>query len=194
VISIIKSNPLEYFLNESFVKKFIETNLLAKLNLSEFEIVNCEIIPFRVRKKEGVATIEFKLRLCNKENHQQISRSIVGKWRNDGRGKEIFDLLQELWNKGFNRQDDDDDGKDDHLKIYEPIAYFPDYNLMIISKANGVSLKKIIIMMMKEQDIINDKNLLETYFKGAANWLVKLHSISRPIHGRTFSMQGEEKN
>ena len=70
MISIIKSDPLEYFLNESFVKKFIETNLLPKMNLSdEFEIVNCEIIPFRLRKKEGVAAIEFKLRLCNKENH-----------------------------------------------------------------------------------------------------------------------------
>ena len=54
MVSIIKSDPLEHFLNESFVKKFIETNVLPKMNLSdEFGIVNCEVIPFRVRKKEG---------------------------------------------------------------------------------------------------------------------------------------------
>jgi hypothetical protein len=47
-------------------------------------------------------------------------------------GEEIFDLLQELWHKGFDdRRGEDDD--EDHLKIYEPIEYFRDYNLMLTS-------------------------------------------------------------
>src|SRR5919198_4488440 len=116
-----KSNLLDYFLNESFVRDFFEVHM-SKLNLSDFRILNCEINPLKIGRSKSA--IELKLQLQ--------SKSIVGKWRrSDGQGKEIFDLLQEVWHKGFDDRRVDVD--DDHLKIYEPIAYFHDYNLMLTS-------------------------------------------------------------
>src|SRR5919198_3769027 len=201
-VALITANALdEYFLNETFVRNFIELNLLSKLNLSEFEILNCKINPFKISRKGGIAAIEFKLELApknnNNNNHQQrISKSIVGKWRNDGRGKEIFDLLQEIWNKGFDgrkrrraENGGHNDDYDDHLKIYEPIAYFPDYNLMLTCKVGGIELEKIL----KNDGVKYQRSgLLETYVIQAAKWLVKLHNI-RLTSKRMFSFYEEEK-
>ena len=111
----IKANPLDYFLNESFVRDFIELHLY-KFNLSEFKILNCKIN--RLKSKRRKPAIEFKLQLVNsKQNQQPIYKSIVGKWSSDEYCKQVFDLLEELWDKGF-------DGGNDHLKICEPIAIF----------------------------------------------------------------------
>ena len=198
--SVNTINPIDdYFLKESFVRNFLQLNVLPIINLSDFEILNCKINPFKLSRKGGIAAIEFKLQLGNKNNpHQIISKSIVGKWRNDGRGKEIFDLLQGLWNdKGFNgrRNDDSSPGDnsdihfDDHLKIQEPIAYFPDYNLMITSKVNGTELEKIL----QNADRRVEHSILETYVVQAAKWLAKLHSIKLSHGRRTFLIHDEEK-
>jgi aminoglycoside phosphotransferase (APT) family kinase protein len=101
----------------------------------------------------------------------------VGKWRNDELLKETFDLLQELWCKGFQS------GDDDYLKISKPIAYFPDYNLMLASKANGIELGKMLMG--------GDASVLENYIMQAASWLAKLHSIDLRS-GRAFSLETEE--
>ena len=91
----------------------------------------------------------------------------------------IFELLQELWAKGF-------DGRYDHLKLYEPIAYFPDHNVMMTSKASGIELEKLILKKAV------DYNLLESYVIRAATWLAKLHS-TRVTRGRMFIQKEEEK-
>jgi hypothetical protein len=171
-----KSNLLDYFLNESFVRDFFEVHM-SKLNLSDFRILNCEINPLKIGRSKSA--IELKLQLQ--------SKSIVGKWRrSDGQGKEIFDLLQEVWHKGFDDRRGDAD--DDHLKIYEPIAYFPDYNLMLTSKAGGTQLKNMLIEEGKDHF-----DMLEFYVTRAAIWLAKLHSISNLTHVKIYSMQQEEK-
>ena len=125
----ININPVDYFLNEAFVNNFFEVRLLSKLKLSEFRILKCEINRLKSRRRKPA--IEFKLWLYNKNNNdnhkQQTSINLVGKWRNDELLKETFDLLQELWSKGFHS------GDDDYLKISKPIAYLPDYNLMLVA-------------------------------------------------------------
>src|SRR5919197_2958775 len=143
----VNTKQIDYFLDELFVRNFFELNL-SNLNLSDFRILNCQTNLLKRRKSK--AAIEFKLHLGykrndnNRHNHHRsnssISKSIVGKWRSDGRGKEVFDLLQEIWTKGFARTDGNN-----YLKIYEPIAYFPDYSLMVTSKAKGVRLKELLI-------------------------------------------------
>jgi thiamine kinase-like enzyme len=186
----------EYFLNESFAKDFFE----RRTNLSDFRILNCEINPLKIRRNKSV--IEFKLDLNNKRNHyyqqqqqqqQPLSKSIIAKWRDDRRGKEIFDLLQEVWQKGFSMEgQDQDDPEDQHLKIYEPIGYFDDYNFMLTSKANGLQLKNILT---EEEEQEGHVGILELHVKQAAMWLVKLHSISSSnlTHANIYSMQQEEE-
>jgi len=176
----ININPVDYFLNEAFVSNFFEVHVLPRLNLSEFRILKCEINRLKSRRRKPA--IEFRLWLNNKNNNdnhkqQQTSINLVGKWRNDELLKETFDLLQELWSKGFQS------GDDDYLKISKPIAYFPDYNLMLASKANGIELGK---MLME-----GDASVLENYIIQAASWLAKLHNID-VRSGRAFSLETEE--
>jgi hypothetical protein len=176
----ININPVDYFLNESFVSNLFEVRVLPRLNLSEFRILKCEINRLKSRRRKPA--IEFRLWLNNKNNNdnhkqQQTSINLVGKWRNDELLKETFDLLQELWSKGFQS------GDDDYLKISKPIAYFPDYNLMLASKANGIELGK---MLME-----GDASVLENYIIQAASWLAKLHNID-VRSGRAFSLETEE--
>ena len=83
-------------------------------------------------------------------------------------------ILQELWSKRFHS------GDDDYLKISKPIAYFPDYNLMLASKAGGIELGK---MLME-----GDASMLENYIMQALSWLAKLHSIDVKS-GRAFSIE-----
>jgi thiamine kinase-like enzyme/SAM-dependent methyltransferase len=202
--SVSTINPIDdYFLNEYFIRNFVQLNILPIINLSNFEILNCKINPFKLSRKGGIAAIELNLQLGNKNNPQQkISKSIVGKWRKDGRGKEIFDLLQGLYyDKGFNRKRNDnissssssnndrDIYHDDHLKIQEPIAYFPNYNLMLTSKVNGVELEKIL----QNANGNVESSILETYMIQAAKWLAKLHSIQLTHGRRTFFIHDEEK-
>ena len=180
----------DFLLNESFVRNFFEAHI-SKLNLSDFSILKYET--HLLKSKRRKPAIEFKLHLQSKTNNQQkqqLSKSIIGKRRSDSYGEQVFSLLQELWNKGFDGRRGGNGGHDhdDHLKICEPIAYFPDYNLMLTSKASGLELGKV--MMMKGDG--DNKNLLETYVKQAAAWLAKLHSIHLNS-GRTFSLKEEEK-
>jgi thiamine kinase-like enzyme len=100
------------------------------------------------------------------------SKSIVAKWTHGGQGKQIFDLLQELWlTKGFGLVIDNKNNEN-HLKICEPIMYFPDHNLMLTSKVSGLRLKEVLI---KDKGY-DDDGLLQTYVKRSAQWLAKLHS------------------
>ena len=188
-VDSVKPNLLDYFLNESFVKDFFEVHM-SKLNLSDFRILNCEINPLKIGRSKSAIELKLQLQSKNKNNQrQQICKGIVGKWRSDGQGKEIFDLLQEVWHKGFDdRRGKDDDDYDDHLKIYEPIAYFPNYNLMLTSKAGGTQLKNMLMEEGKDHF-----DMLEFYVTRAAMWLAKLHSISNLTHVKIYSMQQEEK-
>ena len=192
---LVKIDSLDDFLlNESFVRNFFEAHI-SKMNLSNFRILKCET--HLLKSKRRKPAIEFKLHLQSKTNNQQqqqLSKSIIGKRRSDGYGEQVFNLLQELWNKGFDGRKRGGHDHDDHLKICEPIAYFPDYNLMLTSKASGLELGKI--MMTKEAIGVasggDNKSPLETYVKQAATWLAKLHSIHLNS-GRIFSLKEEEK-
>jgi thiamine kinase-like enzyme len=160
------------------------------MNLSG-SVLKCEIIPLKIRKSRAV--LEFKLQMHSKKSNQSLVyqqptyKSVIAKWRRDGKGKEIFNHLQQVWHRGFDRRARDDD----HLKMYEPLAYFPRYNLMLTSKANGIRLKD---MLLKEKEKGNNDyaRLFERYTMQAACWLAKLHNI-HPAPGSIYSIQTEEK-
>ena len=192
------SNTPDYFLNEAFVNRFIRLNVLPKLNLpDDVKLSNCKIN--FLKRRSSKAAIEFILDLYYKRNlhryqqqqQQKIFKSIVGKWRSDGQGKQIFDLLQQVWKKGFAIAN-----SNFNLKMYEPIAYFPDYNLMISSKVEGTRLKELLIKCNYD-DIEAVEVVVRTWIVNAAKWLAKLHSIPLPIHNSRslllLSIQNEEK-
>jgi len=189
------------FLNESFVKNFVESDdVLSKLNLSDYETLRrCEIVPLKIRHMKAI--IEFKLHLYDKRRSQQrqpsSSKSIIAKWIHGGQGKQIFDLQQELWyTKGFGTVIDNKNSEN-HLKICEPIGYSPNHNLMLTSKASGVRLKEILI-----KDKGYDKGgSLQIYVRRSARWLAKFHSSrvsttsnsTKPTYLNIRSMQIEKK-
>jgi thiamine kinase-like enzyme len=198
---LVKSSyTVKCLLDESFVRDFIESHdVLPKLHFSDIQkLRDCKIFPLKIGKTKAI--IEFKLHLYAKERSQQqpsTSKSIVAKWMHGGQGKQIFDLLQELWHtKGFGTILDNKNNEN-HLKICEPIAYFPDHNLMLISKVSGVRLKEILA---KDKGS-DDDGLFQTYVKRSAQWLAKLHSSSvttytispQLTHVNIRSMQLEEK-
>ncbi len=168
------NRTIDHLLNQAFVKHLFELNQDA-LNLSKFRILDCQVNPIKVSKKGGKSVIEFILRLDHPHNGERAKKSIIGKWRPDRRGEATFDLLQELWQKGF-------DG-DDHLRISEPIAYFPEYNLMLTSRARGVELKRILT---------TDTPAISPHIRQVARWFVKLHR-TRVIGVRRFTIREEER-
>ncbi len=118
--------------------------------------------------------IEFELRLRNRHGQRQMSRSIVGEFRPDDRGGDVFNLLQELRINGF-------DG-DNSLRICEPVAYFPEWNLLLRSKASGTQLSRILAAR---------DGSLEPHLRHAGRWLAKLHG-TRVTHARRFNLRVED--
>ncbi len=168
------SGLVHYFLKHSFAQRFFEQNIVLQ-DLSEFTISKCKIRPVKLSKRNGKSVIEFGLQILSKSNRQHLSKSIVGEFRPDDRGEYVFNLLQELRLNGFDA--------DNPLKVCEPVAYFPEWNLLIRSKANGVQLSK----MLARSD-----GSLKSYLMWAAKWLAKLHR-TRVTHTRRFSMKEEEE-
>jgi aminoglycoside phosphotransferase (APT) family kinase protein len=72
---------------------------------------------------------------------------------------------------------------DNPLKVCEPVAYFPEWNLLLRSKANGVQLAKMLA---------RSRGSLKLYLTRAAKWLAKLHR-TRTSHTRGFSVKEEEE-
>jgi serine/threonine protein kinase len=184
-----KLYPLDFFLDESFAKSFAELNILPRLNLSGYAISDCKINQLKSRRRKPV--IEFKLQLVNIEdnNQRQMSINLIGKYRNDGLLRGVFDLLQELWQKAFCCQDNK------YLSICRPIGYFSDHNLMITSKAPGIELGKILLELIKagsDTNTLTGTTIIETYVLEAAKWLAKLHNVGVVRHARRFSFEMEE--
>jgi len=186
--NLSKFYPLGCFFDESFARYFVKLNILPRLNLSCCNISDCEINQLKSRRRKPV--IEFKLQLLNGEdnNQQQISISLIGKYRNDGLLRVVFDLLQELWDKSsFGGEDNQ------YLRICRPIGYFSDYKLIVTSKAPGIELGKIILQLVKGDGRTNEKAIqIETYVLQAARWLAKLHKIERVRYAPPFFIEKEE--
>ena len=107
----IKTNPLEHFLDRTFVKDFMQQRLI-NMNLSDFELSNCEINQLRSKRRKPA--IQFDLYLHNKKYDYFLApKRVVGKWSSDELGSDVFHLMQELWHKGFDGEEDaqNDDGR-----------------------------------------------------------------------------------
>jgi len=162
------------FLNRKFAIDFFKRYVFAgDGGDGGQEITDCRIRPLKLSKRGGKSVIDFTLHL--RQRGRQISKSVVCKWRPDGRGMQSFRLLRELWSKGF-------DGTDD-LMIPEPIAYFPVIKLLITARAKGFELAHTLGM--------RPKKAVRFSIVQASNWLTKLHGTRIDwVRGRSLE---EEK-
>ncbi len=119
--------------------------------------------------------VEFKLGLLGEERRRSMTKTIVGELRPDNHGQRIFNLLSELRQNGFDSKSD--------LKVCEPLAYFPEWNLLLRSRVDGRELSTILA---------SDNRLLHVYVTHVAEWVAKLHSTSVDRVER-FTVRNEEK-
>jgi len=173
-IDAAKSNSARRFLDPSFAANFFELRL-PMMGLSDFTISRCETKPIRLAKNGGKSIIEFTLHLKSRVNKQTMIKTVIGKWRQPDRPyDQTFALSQELWRKGFEGGD--------HLGICEPIAYFSDLNVMLMSKVAGVPLG---------ERLVADDDALKSNITQVARWLLKLHKTN-VTRAKQWSLREEE--
>jgi thiamine kinase-like enzyme len=184
----ISKEQIDDLLDESFMIQVMKSRVLPGLNL-KFEISKCTINPLKVSRKGGIATIEYQLtqKLGGQSKGELISKTLVGKWRRDGRLKQVFDNLMILWSQGPWKEGSHGSDMRSRQRICQPIAYFSDYNFMLTSSANGVLLENFL----KDGD--NNPNVLETAVIQSAKWLANLHSMAAARGQNIFSLKDEEE-
>jgi Phosphotransferase enzyme family len=84
---------------------------------------------------------------------------LIAKMFSDHLGPQSFDTTVRLWNSGFNRESPH--------QVPEPIAFFPDVNLLLMRQAPGIPVAAAL-----EPDRGDE---LAGYCRQAAQWLAKLH-------------------
>lgn len=88
-----------------------------------------------------------------------MRRVVIGKGYAGGDGAATFEILRELWHKGF--------GADRRLTISEPIGYVPAPGLLLQDRAPGKGLHR---------DLGDPARAIDKV-RRAAEWLAKLHSM-----------------
>jgi hypothetical protein len=91
---------------------------------------------------------------------------VIAKMFSDHLGSKSFETTVRLWNSGFNR--------DSLYQVPEPIAFFPDVNLLLMRHVPGIPLTTALEP--------NRGHELVSYCYKAAQWLAKLHR-SHPLFG-----------
>ena len=87
---------------------------------------------------------------------------VIGKMFSDHLGSQSFETTVRLWNSGFN--------SDSRYQVPEPIAFFPDVNLLLMRQAPGIPVAAAV-----EPDRSHE---LVGYCCRAARWLAELHRSS----------------
>lgn len=87
---------------------------------------------------------------------------VIAKMFTDHLGAQSFETTVRLWNSGFNR--------DSHYQVPEPIAFFPDVNLLLMRQVPGIPLAAALEPDRRQQ--------LVGYCCKAAHWLAELHRSS----------------
>jgi Phosphotransferase enzyme family len=92
---------------------------------------------------------------------------VIAKMFSDHLGAKSFETTVRLWNSGFNR--------DSRHQVPEPIAFFPDVNLLLMREAPGIPMTTALAP--------NRGHELVSYCYKAAQWLAELHRSS-PLFGK----------
>ncbi len=102
--------------------------------------------------------LQYDLALADKGRGEPFKRSLVGAWRKDERGQQIYEVMRALRGNGF-------DGTSGH-SVPQPLGYFPRARLVMMEKAGGSLLR---------QWIYNPRTDWPAVIRPVARCLAKLH-------------------
>jgi len=123
--------------------------------------------------------LQYDVAVADKRRGTQFEGSLVGAWRQDERGKQIYEVMRALRQSGF-------DGASG-LSVPQPLGYFPRIQLVMMEKAGGSLLR---------QWIYNPRTDWPAMLTPVARWLVKLHTsgvrVSKQLTAKeeTSAIQG----
>jgi hypothetical protein len=90
---------------------------------------------------------------------------VIAKVFSDHLGLQSFETTVRLWNSGFNR--------DSRYQVPEPIAFFPDVNLLLMRQVSGIPVAAALEPGRSHE--------LAGYCRKAAQWLAELHRSRFPF-------------
>ncbi len=140
------------------------------LSLDGGEVTKCsiDILGHRLGKR---CVIRYRLKSLDPKTGRRVRhsrRSLIGKvykFRED-RGRQVFAAMQGLWEQGFS------DGADDGIRIPKPLAYLPDWQLLLMEDALGASPPSL------------EESRIQPVVEAAGRVLAKLHRCPLEVPGQ----------
>jgi aminoglycoside phosphotransferase (APT) family kinase protein len=159
-----------------FMRRLLSRHLPA-LSGVPAEVRECRIRVLKPHHDRLILQYDLQcdLALGDRKRSVPFERSLVGAWRQDERGQQIYEVMRELRRSGF-------DGASG-LSVPQPLGYFPRVRLVMMEKAGGSLLR---------QWIYNPRTDWPAVIRPVARWLAKLHGSGVRV-SRQFSVK-EESN
>jgi hypothetical protein len=128
----------------------------ADVRLDDLPVRDCGV---RILKPHhNKLTIEYVLSFAARRNRSIVSRTLIGLWRQDTRGADLFALLSALVREGVAHADD--------RRVPRPYLYSPALRLLVTDKAAGSTIK---------QQIGNAGADWPALMRHVARWIAYLH-------------------
>jgi Phosphotransferase enzyme family len=116
------------------------------------------------------------------------TRTVMGKLYAGGEGARVHDTLRRLWASGFSSGP---------LTVPRPLAYEPDWQLLLLSRATGTALRQLLLaspalpaLQDRTEALARASGRVSSHVSGlverAAEWLMKLHT-SAVTGGRRYT-------
>jgi len=161
-----KLRGLRHTRKRSVIRRFAS----QYLSLDGGEVTNCQIdiLGHRLGKR---CVIRYRLKSLDPKTGRRVRhsrRSLIGKvykFRED-RGRQVFKVMRSLWKQGFSNHDDDG------IRIPKPLAYFPEWQLLLMEDALGASPASL------------EESRIEPVVEAAGRVLAKLHRCPLKVPGR----------
>lgn len=122
-----------------------------------FDVRSCRVRALRSYRTRSILCCS--LTCFDPERRRLVRRVLIGKGYAGRDGAATYEILRELWHKGF--------GADRRLTIAEPIAYVPSPGILLQERAPGRGL---------HHDLADPTRALDRV-RRTAEWLAKLHSM-----------------
>ncbi len=124
-----------------------------------------EILGHRLGKR---CIMRYRLESLDPKTERRVPRSLIGKVYKirEDRGRLVFAAMQGLWEQGFS------DGAEDGIRIPRPLAYLPDWQLLLMEDAPGSTLASL------------KGSAIEPAIDTAGKALAKLHQCPLEVPGR----------
>ncbi len=111
-----------------------------------------------IRRRSQRCVIRYRVNAFDTQKRQRRDWGVIGKVYKSHRGESVFEMMQELWEKGFSR----DVG--DHISIPEPIEFSSSLSTLFQEEVPGLPIKTVIKRSPKP-----------IYLRQLARTLAKLH-------------------